>query len=71
MCCCSTGGDTARSMLDRLGIDVLQVCGSFAPGVVLSSAHLRGRPITLVTKAGGFGEADLFVRIVRELLEEH
>ena len=66
-----TGGDTARSMLDRLGIQVLEVCRSLAPGVVLSRADLRGRPITLVTKAGGFGEADLFVQIVRELLEEH
>lgn len=66
-----TGGDTARSLLDRLGIQVLEVGRSLAPGVVLSKADLGGRAVSLVTKAGGFGETDLFVRLVRELLGEH
>jgi 4-hydroxythreonine-4-phosphate dehydrogenase len=66
-----TGGDTARSVLDRLGVQVLGVRRSLAPGVVLSKADLGGRSVCMVTKAGGFGETDLFARIVRQLLEKH
>ncbi len=66
-----TGGDTARSVLDHLGIQGLEVSRSLAPGVVLSKADLGGRRLCLVTKAGGFGETDLFVRLAGELLAEH
>ncbi|WP_367651828.1 nucleotide-binding domain containing protein [Curtobacterium sp. MCPF17_052] len=46
-----TGGETARAVLDALGIDTVRVHGTVEPGVVLSS-HPDHRPV-LVTKAGG------------------
>jgi uncharacterized protein YgbK (DUF1537 family) len=62
-----SGGDTARAVLDRLGVTALDVMGETAPGVVASRCRLRGRTATIVTKAGGFGRADLFVELARRL----
>ncbi|WP_181419490.1 MULTISPECIES: four-carbon acid sugar kinase family protein [unclassified Curtobacterium] len=60
-----TGGETARAVLDALGIDSVRVHGTVEPGVVLSS-HPDHRPI-LVTKAGAFGDAGTLARTVRAL----
>ena len=50
----ATGGDTARAVLDRLGVTGLDLLRELAPGVALSIA--RGpRPLGVVTKAGAFG----------------
>lgn len=60
-----TGGETARAVLDALGIDTVHVHGTVEPGVVLSS-HPDHRPV-LVTKAGAFGDAGTLARTVRAL----
>jgi D-threonate/D-erythronate kinase len=49
-----TGGDTARSVLDTLGIGWLRVVGEIEPGVSVCFAGSSPRPI--VTKAGAFGD---------------
>jgi uncharacterized protein YgbK (DUF1537 family) len=64
-----TGGDTARSILGRLGTAVIDVHGARYPGVVHGRALVRGRPVGLITKAGGFGMPDLFVRAATDLVE--
>ncbi len=54
-----SGGETARSVLDRLGVVTLQLYGELESGVVISSAILdRLRPFTVITKAGDFGRKD-------------
>jgi uncharacterized protein YgbK (DUF1537 family) len=63
-----TGGDTARSVLGRLGMRAIDVYGSRYPGVIHGRALVHGRPIGLVTKAGGFGTPDLFVRAAADLV---
>ncbi len=55
-----TGGETARAILTRCGIDRLQVAGELEPGVVLASAE--GRDLSVVTKAGAFGDDGVLVR---------
>lgn len=62
-----TGGDTARAVLDRLGVTSLDILGETAPGVVAACCRLEGRPTTVVTKAGGFGPPDLFADLARRL----
>lgn len=47
-----TGGATAEAVLDRLGIEVLDLQGDLLPGLPLSHAG----PWQIVTKSGGFGE---------------
>ncbi len=56
----ATGGDTAVALAAAIELSALRLRGELLPGVVVSTASsLRlHRAITLVTKAGGFGEPD-------------
>jgi uncharacterized protein YgbK (DUF1537 family) len=59
-----TGGETAIAVLRTLGAGGLSLAGELEPGVALGT--LVGGPLdglVLVTKAGGFGDADTLVRI--------
>jgi 4-hydroxythreonine-4-phosphate dehydrogenase len=58
-----TGGETAHAVLWRLGAHGLRLLGEVAPGVTLCRAEggaIHGRIV--ITKAGGFGEADIMRR---------
>ena len=62
-----SGGATAETVCDRLGVTTLQVIGEVGPGIaksVVLDGRLPGLP--LITKAGGFGAPDE----VREILKE-
>jgi len=66
-----TGGDTARAVTNALGSQALEVEREAAPGVpicVLQGGRWDG--LVVVTKAGGFGEPDTLVRVVRQLEEQ-
>ncbi len=59
-----TGGETAIAALRALGAGGLRLTGEIEPGVALGA--LVGGPfdgLALVTKAGGFGDPDLLVRV--------
>ncbi len=60
-----TGGDTAIALLEASGCSVIEVRGNLMPGIPFSTLHWNGRSVYLVTKAGGFGEKDTMVNIVR------
>lgn len=65
-----TGGETARAVTNALGSQALEVAREAAPGVpvcVLQGGRWDG--LIIVTKAGGFGEPDTLVRVVRQLEE--
>ena len=55
-----TGGETARAVIDALGVGQMTVMGEIEPGVVLS--RLPGNLPMLVTKAGAFGDSGTLVR---------
>jgi D-threonate/D-erythronate kinase len=61
-----TGGATARSILEHLGVDRIEIVGSLFPGVVHGRVTVGGRAVDVITKSGGFGERDLLVRLARE-----
>jgi 4-hydroxythreonine-4-phosphate dehydrogenase len=61
--CVLTGGDTARALLDQLGVTRLEVSGEFEPGISVASAPDRPAP-RFVLKAGGFGDAGALQRII-------
>lgn len=68
-----TGGETARAMLESLGIERLRVLAESEPGVVLSQAGQAegGTAPLIATKAGAFGDAlslERAWRAIRELL---
>lgn len=60
-----TGGETAIALWEALGGESLDLLG--APGAGLALGRLRSAtrpPLPLLTKAGGFGEPDLFVSLL-------
>jgi len=59
----ATGGDTVLAILGALRADAVTLVGEVQPGIPLIRADLDGRPVWMVTKAGGFGDDDLFVRL--------
>jgi len=62
-----TGGETAVALWSALGADRLDLLGVPAPGLALGHLRVRGRePLSLLTKAGGFGPPDLFVSLQKE-----
>ena len=62
-----TGGETLVALYHALGAERLVLEGAPRPGLALGRLRVPGRDaVTVVTKAGGFGEPDLFVSLVRE-----
>src|SRR2546430_60902 len=56
-----TGGETLVALYHALGAERLDLEGAPRPGLALGRLRAPGRePLTVVTKAGGFGEPDLF-----------
>jgi 4-hydroxythreonine-4-phosphate dehydrogenase len=54
-----SGGATARKVLDRWGVMNLQLYGELERGVPISSTVVDAlRPVTVITKAGDFGQRD-------------
>jgi len=64
------GGDTARSLMKALGIREIEPLGEALPGVPVSRIIHSGRPLTLITKAGGFGGPDLLPQLAAALHTE-
>lgn len=65
-----TGGDTALAVLRRLGVDIIEVAGEVRPGVVFGRVALQERQLWVLTKAGGFGDEELFLDI-EQFFHEH
>jgi D-threonate/D-erythronate kinase len=63
----ATGGETARAVLDALGIDRLKLLGEVEAGLPFSVADRWVRPLPVITKAGAFGSPQGLVRC-REFL---
>lgn len=58
-----TGGDTAAAVAHALGIACLLPQGELLPGLPVSIGEGTDGRFVLVTKSGGFGDADTLVRI--------
>src|SRR5215470_7184407 len=61
-----TGGDTALAVLRALGARRLELVGAPATGLALGRIVLDGQPpLTVLTKAGGFGAPTLLASLAR------
>ena len=58
----ATGGETARAVLDALGIRRLRLLGEVEAGLPFSVADRWVRPLPVITKAGAFGSLQALVR---------
>ena len=63
----ATGGDTAIAILAASNNPALQVLGNLMPGIPYARISVAGKPLWLITKAGGFGARDTFRDVAREL----
>ncbi len=63
----ATGGDTAVACLRASGNPALAVGGELMPGIAYARLMIGTRPVWLVTKAGGFGDATALAEIGRRL----
>lgn len=61
------GGDTARAVLDALGLRTLSVRGHVIPSIPWGEAVIDGGKVVLATKAGGFGAPEALSRIAEKL----
>ena len=61
------GGDTAFETFQALGVSEASVGGEIMPGVAIGTMQVDGRSLTFITKAGGFGDANALVEIIRYL----
>ena len=59
------GGDTAFAVLSALGCSSLRPIGEVLPGVPVSRCD--SSDLVVVTKAGGFGEADVVATVMERL----
>jgi uncharacterized protein YgbK (DUF1537 family) len=64
-----TGGETAIAVWEALGVERLDLLGAPRPGLALGHLCTRERPaLPFLTKAGGFGQPDLFVALLAPAL---
>jgi uncharacterized protein YgbK (DUF1537 family) len=63
----ATGGDTAIAVLRASGNGALEVGGELMPGIACARLRVDGKPLWLVTKAGGFGDPEALCEIGRRL----
>jgi D-threonate/D-erythronate kinase len=60
------GGATAAALLHTIGAARLELCGAPRAGLALGEAVIPGSPpLAFLTKAGGFGDADLLVSLLK------
>ncbi len=62
-----TGGDTAQALMEELAIQSVDLAGELLPGIAIGVVPRRKRSFKLVTKAGGFGDPELFVTLMNKL----
>lgn len=60
----ATGGDTASALLSCLQVSMILVSGEIKKGVIYGTMQSARKLPYLVTKAGGFGEPELFTDIL-------
>ena len=63
----ATGGETAKHIARRLQAQEIRVLSEVQPGIPLCLMHTPRCVIPLVTKAGGFGDDDVFMQCLQAL----
>ena len=69
----ATGGDTARHILEHLGVETLRLVGELRPGIPLAEIRLPGsdKTVLFISKAGSYGEENALEEVVHFLNGSH
>ena len=62
-----TGGDTLLALMRTVGVAELRPVCELDTGAVLTDFVYHGKTYHIISKSGGFGEPDLFIRLARSL----
>lgn len=63
------GGDTLYEVLKHLAIHILQPLYQIEPGIVVSAAKdSKGKTISVISKAGGFGDPETLTRVYKKFI---
>ena len=62
-----TGGDTLLALTRAVGVAELMPVCELDTGAVLTDFVYHGKTYHIISKSGGFGEPDLFIRLARSL----
>ena len=61
------GGDVLLALVEAARVRTLKILGEVTTGVVASELVVDGVPVNVISKSGGFGEPDLFLRVSERL----
>ena len=62
-----TGGDTLLALMRAVGVAELTPVGELDAGAVLTDFVYHNKTYHIISKSGGFGDPDLFIRLARSL----
>lgn len=62
-----TGGDTLLALTRAVGVSELKPVCDLDTGAVLTDFVYKGKTYHVISKSGGFGEPDLFIRLARSI----
>ena len=65
-----TGGDTLYQSMRVLGITEIKPLKELFPGIVLGSIDFKDEEHYVITKSGGFGNEDLFIKLSELIINE-
>lgn len=60
-----TGGDTLLALMKQVNVSALIPVGELAAGAVLTKFVYNGKTYNIISKSGGFGEPDLFIKLAK------
>lgn len=64
-----TGGDSLLGFMNQVRVCEMTPICEMAPGTVLSQFEIKGRTYEVISKSGGFGEAELFVELAEKIMK--
>ena len=63
-----TGGDTLMGFMKSIGVKEIAPICEIGTGAVLSMLGWQGKNIQVISKSGGFGEEDIFIRMYDKVM---
>ncbi len=64
-----TGGDTLMGFMKEIGVNQITPVAEVGQGTVLSRLYWKGWVLQVVSKSGGYGEPDVFVKTAKQILK--
>ena len=65
-----TGGDTLMGFLKNVSVSEITPLIEILPGVVLSTYLIGEKKYQIISKSGGFGDADILEKLAKVILSE-